>query len=262
MSGTTAAGEELAGGVSIGLDGTATQQVLGHRRSWQLDWITLSPDDVAPLRAWYLGLAGDVDLRVIDPRARNRLSRNGSAGGSYGGDTTGFTATAGTLTHAAVTDYPASLVGLVAGAVAWSVPLSTAATLRVDDTVRVPLIAGETITVSVLVKGTLGAQAGVRQYTSAGATTDSLASSVTLGSWAWLSHTLTPTADQTSASLALTVVSGAARTITVGPALWYSGSAVLGWVPGSGCPAVLMEDQSTVYPGLADANLGVVLREV
>lgn len=262
LSGRSDTTEDVIGGITTSLDGTPTQQVLGHRRSWSLDWVTLDPDQAGPLRAWHLGLAGDVDLRLVDPRARNRLSRNGSSGGSYSGDTTGFSATAGTLAHAAVTDYPTTLTGLVSGGVAWSVPVSTAATLRVDDTLRVPLVPGETVTVGMLAKGTLGAQLGARQYTAGGGTTDSLASSVTLAGWAWLSHTLTPTADKVSGSLALTVASGAARTVTVGPALWCKGSTLPGWVAGSGCPVVLMASQDTTYPGLADVDLGVVLREV
>lgn len=260
VGGTSDADETLIGGVSTGLDGTATAQVLGHRRSWSLDWVTLHPDDTGPLRSWYLGLI-DADLRIVDPRARNRLSRNGSAGGCYDRDATGFSVTAGTLAFAAVTDYPTTLSGLLDGALSWSVPVTTVATLRIDDTARIPLVPGETVTVAMLVKGTLGAQLGVRQYTAAGATTDSLASSVTLGSWAWLTHTLTPSASQVSGSLALTVASGAARTVTVGPAMWIKGSTVLGWVPGDGCPVVLMEDMGTTYPGLAAVNSGVVLRE-
>lgn len=258
VRGSTDATEELIGGLFQAADGTGTLQVRGHRRSWELDWSCLTPVELAPAHAMFQGLQRSA-LRVVDPRAGNRLSRNGAAGGCYSRDATGFTVTAGSLAFSAVTDYPATYAGLLDGGIAWSVPVSTAATLRVDDTLRVPLIVGEPVTVSMLVKGTLGAQVGVRQYNAAGATTDSLASSVTLGSWALLTHILTPTSDKVSGSLALTVASGAARTVTVGPAVWHPTSTT--WCPGTGCPVVLPTKMPWSYPGLANINAGMTLQE-
>jgi peptidoglycan hydrolase-like protein with peptidoglycan-binding domain len=261
IRGNTNADEDVIGSLVVSLNGTGTQYVFGHKRSWQLDWPCLTADEVGPLRAMFLRLDSRA-LRIIDPRERNRLTRDGCSGGSYSRDATAHTVTAGTREFVEVTDYPAPYAGQVNGGIEWSVPATTVATMRVDDTLRTPLIPGETVTVSWLVKGTLGAQVGVRQYDAAGATTDSLASSVTLGAWSVLSHTLTPTSSQVSASLALTVASGAARTVTVGPAQWEKGADVSGWVPGSGCPVVVAPSMTTRYPGLAHVDPGLVLREV
>lgn len=262
VGGLVDASEAVVGGLHVGIDGTGTQQVTGHKRTWLLDWVCLEPEDFAYLRAWYLGLA-DADLRIVDPRQRNRLSRDGSSGGCYSRGTAAHTVTAGTVAFTAVTDYPAAYLGVVDGGVAWLVPVTTVCTLRVDDTIKVPFVATEQITVSMLVKGTLGAQIGWQTYDVTGASAGtSLASSVTLAGWALISHTFTPSASQVSGSLILTVASGAARTVTVGPAAWCKGTAAPALlVPGSGCPVVLITGMTTDQPGLAASNIGATIRE-
>lgn len=256
---STTATEDLFGGLFTGIDGTATLQVLGLKRSWQLDWVCLQPSETAAVHAWFHRLNRSA-LRIVDPRAYNRLSRDGASGGSWSRSVTAHTVTAGTRTFAAVTDYPAGVIELVDGGVAWSVPGSTAATLRIDDTLRIPLIPGEQVNVAALVKGTLGAQVGVQFYDVAGATAGtSLATSVTLASWSWLTHTFTPTSTQVAASLVVSVASGSARTVTVGPARWHP--TVTDWNPGAGCPRVLISAMATSYPGLAYQDPGITVRE-
>ncbi|MGH9290105.1 MAG: hypothetical protein ACRD0V_17725 [Acidimicrobiales bacterium] len=262
VTGNTTADETLIGDVTESLDGTATLHVFGHRRSWRCDWVCLTADEVAPLAAMFRRLDRR-PLRLVDPRDRNRLTRDGSTAGCYSRDTRAHTTTAGAPAFVAVTDYPAPYAGLVDGGVAWPVPASTAATLRVDDTGRVPLLPGETVTVSALVKGTLGAQLGVAYYDAAGAAAGtSLAGTVTLAGWVVASHTVTPAAGQVAGSLTLTVASGAARTVTVGPAQWQTGPVVSGWAPGAGCPVVVAPAMTTRYPGLAHSDTGLQLREV
>lgn len=259
VGGTTPATEELIGGLFTAVDGTGTLQVLGHKREWQLNWVCLAADEVAAVHAWFHRLSR-APLRIVDPRAFNRLSRDGASGGSWSRTTAAHTVTAGTVATTAVTDYPADLIGVVDGGIAWSVPLSTAATLRIDAGVKVPLIPGEEVTVRVLLKGSLGAQPGAQFYDvaeSAGST--SLASSVTLGGWTWYAHTFTPTAGQVSGSLIVVAASGAARTISVGPALWHPVNT--DWTPGAGCPRVLLSAMPMRYPGLAYQDPGIVLRE-
>jgi len=251
--------EDLIGGFSQAIDGTGTLDVLGHKRSWRLAWTCLLPDEVAALDAWFHRLTRS-PLRIVDTRAYNRLSRDGASGGSWARAVTAHTVTAGTRTFTAVTDYPDDVVAMVDGGIAWSVPLNTASTLRIDATDKIPLVPGEQITLAVLVKGTLGAQVGVQYYDITGAAgSTSLASSATLGSWAWRTHTFTPTSTQVSASLIVTVASGAARTVTVGPALWHPTNT--DWNPGTGCPRVLMTTKSTRYPGLAYQDPGITLQE-
>jgi hypothetical protein len=259
VGGNTSATEELFGGMFEAVDGTGTLDVLGLKRSWELDWVCLAAAEIAAVHAWFHRLSRSA-LRIVDPRAYNRLSRDGASGGSWSRATTAHTVTAGTRTFAAVTDYPADVLGLVDGGIAWSVPLNTVATLRIDATDKIPLIPNEPITVSVLLKGTLGGQVGVQYYDTAGAAgSTSLASSTTLAGWAWKSHTFTPSAGQVSGSLIVTVASGAARTVTVGPALWHPTNTT--WTPGTGCPRVLMPTMATRYPGLARQDPGITLRE-
>jgi hypothetical protein len=253
------ASETIFGGLFEAVDGTGTLDILGLKRSWELDWVCLEADELAAVHAWFHRL-NRAALRIIDPRAYNRLSRDGASGGSWSRGITAHTVTAGTRAFVAVTDYPADVLGLVDGGIAWSVPLNTAATLRIDATDKIPLIPGEQITLSVLLKGTLGAQVGVQFYDIAGAAgSTSLASSTTLAGWAWKSYTFTPSSTQVSASLIVVAASGAARTVTVGPAFWHPTNTT--WTPGTGCPRVLIPTMTTRYPGLARQDPGITLRE-
>jgi hypothetical protein len=259
VSSSTAANETIFGGLFEAVDGTGTLDILGLKRSWELNWVCLAADELAAVHAWFHRLNRSA-LRIIDPRAYNRLSRDGASGGSWSRSAAAHTVTVGTRTFTSVTDYPADVLGLVDGGIAWSVPLSTVSTLRIDATDKIPLIPGEQITLSVLLKGTLGAQVGVQFYDVAGAAgSTSLASSTTLSGWAWKSHTFTPSSTQVSASLIVVAASGAARTVTVGPALWHPDNTT--WTPGTGCPRVLIPAMTTRYPGLARQDPGITLRE-
>lgn len=259
IAGTTDATEALIGGLTTSIDGTGTLHVLGHKRTWQLDWICLTAAEVAPVHAWFQGLTRAA-LRLVDVRAWNRLSRDGASGGSWSRDVTAHTVTASTRTFGLVTDYPDTIADVVDGGISWAVPLNTASTLRIDAIDKIPLIPGEAITLSILLKGTMGAQVGVQFYDiTEAATTTSLASSVTLGAWAWYSHTFTPGSTQKSASLIVSAASGAARTLTIGPALWHPINT--SWTPGSGCPRVLATAMPMRYPGLANHDPGITLVE-
>lgn len=260
VKGTTDASEELIGAVLTSLAGGLTLDVFSVKRTWQLDWVCLTQAETAAVAAWFLGLT-DSPLRLVDPRAGNWLTRDGSTGGSYSRTATAHTATAGILAYAAVSDYPALFAGMVDGGIAWSVPGSTAATLRIDAGLKVPLIPGQAVTITVWVKGTLGAQIGVQFYNTAGAAgSTSLNSSVTLAGWTAYTRTFTPTSGQVSASLIVVAASGTARTLTIGPALWHPTNT--DWVPGVGCPQVLPTARKTTYPGLANQDISVTLREV
>lgn len=259
VDGSSDATEELIGAVLTSLSGTVTLDVFGHKRTWQLDWVCLTHPETRVVAAWFQGLT-TAALRIVDPRAGNRLTRDGASGGSYSRDTRAHTVTAGTIATTTVTDYPAPLVGVVDGGIAWSVPGVTVAVLLIDDATRVPLIPGESVTVTVWLKGTLGAQVGVQFYDVTGAPAGStLAGSVTLGAWAAYSVTVTPTGGQVAAAVLVTVASGSARPVVVGPALWHPTNT--DWVPGAGCPEVIPTARKTTYPGLANQDTGVTLRE-
>lgn len=254
------ADEDLIGGVHTSLAGTTTLDVVGHKRQWTLDWVCLTLAETTTVHAMYQHLTRSA-IRIIDPRAGNRLTRDGASGGTYSRDTRAYATANGTVSWLPITDYPAAFAGLLDGGVQWMVPASTAGTLLIDDTTRIPLIPGEQVSLAVWVKGTLGVQVGAQTYDASGADAGMvLASSVTLGSWAGYTHTFTPGGTQVAASLAVTVASGAARPVIIGGALWHPRNT--DWCPGAGCPRVLPISATTSNLGLANQDYGVVLREV
>jgi hypothetical protein len=262
VDGSSDASEELIGAVQLSMNGAATLDVFAHKRTWQLDWVCLTHAETAAVHAWFQGLTSD-DVRIVDPRAGNRLTRDGASGGAYHRDTRAHTLTtgSGSVAFTTVTDYPAALIGMVNGGVEWSVPNITTSTLLIDDTDRIPLIADEQITASVWLKGSGNAQVGAQFYDTTGVPAGTtLASSKTLGAWAVYSVTFTPTSNQVAASLMVVAASGSPRTVTVGPALWHPSNT--DWVPGMGCPAVVPIGRTITYPGLLHQDIGVTLREV
>jgi hypothetical protein len=262
VDGSSAASEELIGVLLTSLSGGATLDVFGLKRTWQLDWVCLTHADTAAVAAWFSGLT-TAPLRLVDTRAGNRLSRDAAAAGSYSRDVPAHIplAGSGSVGFVSVTDYPSPFAGLVDGGVAWSVPAATAATLVLDGTTLLPLIPGEQITATVWLQGAGTAQVGAQFYDVTGATAGTaLATSTALGIWAPYSVTFTPSAGQVAAALIVAAASGSGRTVSVGPALWHPSNT--DWVPGVGCPQVLPTARTTSYPGLANQDTGVTLREV
>ena len=258
IRGSHPAGHDRIGAVHTSLSGTTTVDVLAHRRSWSVDWTCLTAAEWGYLEAWWLGLGRDKPYRIVDPRRANRLTRDGSSGGSYSHGVTAHTVTAGTRSYVPVTDWPADVE--LDGAVSWVVP-AAGATLRIDDALRVPLIPGEQVTLAVLLADSGSAQVGAQLYDAAGVSAGtSLAAAGTFTGWAWRTHTFTPTAGQVAASLAVVAAAGA-RTVRVGPAQAEAGAASTPWTPGSGCPLVVLTEFASSYPlGLYDASIEI--REV
>lgn len=249
------------GGAQDAIDGRLSVADLGSKKQWSFTWPFLTPDEVAPIEAWWLHLA-DASLRLLDQRRRNRLSRDGSSAGCRSRSVAAHTTTAGTPVFVPVADYPTSSpwYGLVDGGISWPVPASTAATMRIDGADRIPLLPGEQVTLAVPVKGSGSAQVGAQLYDLAGASAGtSLASAVTLAGWTTYTRTFTPTGTQVSAELVIVAASGSARTLTVGPALWGAGGA---WAPGTGCPQVELIDFAQSYADTDDEAVSLTVREV
>jgi hypothetical protein len=262
VKGSTDASEALIGALLQSMTGTGTLDVFGHKRSWQLDWVCLTQEETAAVHAWFQGLT-TARLRLVDPRAGNWLTRDGASGGSYHRDTRAHTVDSGSgsVSFGTVGDYPSWLQAMVNGGVAWSVPATTTATLRIDDTDQIPLIPGQQVTASVWLKGTGNAQVGVQFYDAGGATAGTVFGSVqALGGWNAYPVTFTPASNQVAGSVAVVAASGSPRTVTVGPALWHPTNT--DWVPGTGCPEVLLTARKISYPGLANQDIGITLREV
>jgi hypothetical protein len=142
VGGSSDTSEELIGALQVSLAGSATLDVFGHKRTWQLDWVCLSQAETAAVHAWSQGLTTTA-LRLVDPRAGNWLTRDGASGGSYHRDTRAHTLTSGsgTVLYGPVGDYPTGLIGLVDGGVSWAVPAATAAMI-VTAKVIVPIVSG------------------------------------------------------------------------------------------------------------------------
>jgi hypothetical protein len=262
VKGSADASEALVGALLESMTGTATLDVFGHKRTWQLDWVCLTYAETAAAHAWFQGLT-TAAIRLVDPRAGNWLTRDGGSGGSYHRDTRAHTLTSGSgsVAFGTVGDYPSWLQAMVNGGIAWTVPAATTATLLIDDTDRIPLVPGQQITAQVWLKGSGNAQVGVQFYDAAGsAAGTSLGSAQALGAWTAYSVTFTPTSTQVAASLIVVAASGAGRTVTVGPALWHPTNT--DWVPGTGCPEVLATARKISYPGLSNQDTGITLREV
>lgn len=262
VKGSTDASEALIGALLTSMAGGATLDVFGHKRTWVLDWVCLSQEETAAAHAWFQGLT-TAPLRIVDPRAGNWLTRDGAAGGAYHRDTRAHTLTAGSgsISFGTVSDYPTGLAGLLDGGVTWNVPNATTATLRIDDTDRIPLIPGQPITVQVWLKGSGNVQVGAQFYDVTGAAAGNTVGALTaVGSWGPVVATFTPTTGQVAASLQVVAASGAGRVLTVGPATWHPTNT--DWVPGTGCPEVLVTDRKITYPGLANQDTGITLREV
>lgn len=262
VDGSSDASEELIGVLLTSLTGGATLDVFGLKRTWQLDWVCLTHAETAVVAAWFQGLT-TAALRLVDTRGGNRLSRDAASGGSYSRDVRAHTLPvgSGTVAVAAVTDYPAPFAGVVDGGVAWVVPAATVATLFLDGLAQIPLIPGEQITATVWLQGAGNVQVGAQFYDTVGAGAGTaLATAAALGTWAPYSVTFTPAAGQVAAALIVVAASGSGRTVSVGPALWHPDNT--DWVPGVGCPQVLPTARKTAYPGLANQNTGVTLREV
>jgi hypothetical protein len=263
LKGSADANEALIGTLLTSLAGGATLDVFGHKRTWVLDWVCLTQEETAAAHAWFQGLT-TAPLRVVDPRAGNWLTRDGASGGSYHRDTRAHTLTSGSgsVTFAAVSGYPSALQAMLNGGITWTVPGATTATMLIDSTDLIPLIPGQAITAQVWLTGTGTAQVGAQFYDVSGAAAGSALGPVTaLGGWAAVSSgAFTPTGTQVAASLMVVAASGSARAVTVGPATWHPTNT--DWVPGTGCPQVLVIDRKITYPGLANQDTGITLREV
>jgi hypothetical protein len=257
------------GGTHRSLSGRTTVDTLGHKRTWEIGWEYLAEDELAYVQALHHRLV-DGPLRLVDPAQRNRASMQVGSGGSYRRDTAGFTASAGTITWAAITTPPAALAGLVAGGISWAAPATANVTLRGDDTstTRIPAVTGETYTASVYVRtssSSITVQATVLPYTAAGVAGTLITGSVstlTANTWSRLTVTWVAASGGDAVAPGVRVTSAAAHTlITTGWQVELASTAGL-WLPGAGCPVVVLDQAETEYPQSGYHHLGLSLLEV
>jgi hypothetical protein len=249
MRGLDATNERL-GATHRSLDGTTTIDTLGHKRTYKIQWDYLTHEDMAYVEALHLGLV-DGPLRLIDPQRKNRLTAQLSSGGSRFRTTAGFSTGQGTLTFA-----PTTAPGEVfaAGAISWGVPDTSGGRLTAGDTpsLRTPLITGEQVTLSLYATGNgASARAVIMPFdlaSNAGAPV--FGPTVTLtGGYQRLSVTLTPDSTQVACVVGLDVPSGGPP-VTVTATGWQLEAAATpsAWVPGTGCPVVVVDSVTDTYP--------------
>lgn len=254
------------GGVHRSLSGTPTVDRLGRKRSWEMSWPALVPEDHAFVVALGQGTAGS-PLRLIDANQRNRCSPQHSSGGTFRRSTEGFTVSTGTLGWQTIPVPDSTWSGLLEGGLGWIVPTTVGGILKTstvaDD--RYPLITGEQVTASVWVSGNLNARVQLIPYDSAGAALTAISGGTTAlaGLYTRLTVTHTPLSTQVSAVLAVDIPAGQGAGVAVATA-WQleAAAAAAQWVPGEGCPVVVVDQASDRYPLYPYHEAGLTLLEV
>lgn len=258
-----------SGGIHRALGGTTTRDRIAgsRRRSWQLRWEYLTQAQESFIAAIDQGQVAD-PLRLIDPHTKNRLSPQHASGGTYLRATTGFTATAGTLSWALAVSGDSSWKDMLDGSISWSVPVTSGGVLKTSTSTndRIPLVTGEQITASLWVTGSaINARIQIIPYDTAGAAGSAVSGTSTAmtGSYVRRSVSLTPSSTQVSCVIALDVPSGqAAGTATVTALQVETAASASAWVPGEGCPVVVSAGMPLSYPMYPYQSVGLDLLEV
>jgi hypothetical protein len=122
------------------------------RRTYELDWTSLTPDQHSIVEEFQLGARGPGPHVLLDPYRRNHLTANQSAATSVSNDTTGFTPSASESLSSVTT--PARRGPR---ALAWTIPSSSTAGILTftppNGLTRWPTPAGATWTASVWLRG-------------------------------------------------------------------------------------------------------------
>lgn len=245
------------GGTHTSLNGGATVDTLGRKRTFGFEWEYLLAPEAAILdRLTWGQMPGP--LRLLDPELRNRLSASASDFEVTGG---------GSATTIAITDPPAG-VG-VAYATSWARPTTAAATLQGPSALaeRAPILAGETGWVSVYVRSLTTSttiRAGFIRHDNSGGSASTEGSNISLPSGAaWLRISLAWSHSGSYVSLVpqvTTPAAAAAATIQVTGWQVEQGPTVTDWQIGGGAPAVVVSNSSATYqaPGERKHSLDLV----
>ncbi|TCO47295.1 hypothetical protein [Actinocrispum wychmicini] len=249
MKGLDATNERI-GATHRSLNGTTSLDVLGHKRTYKIQWDYLTHDDLSYLEALHLGLI-DGPLRLVDPQRRNRLRAQVSSGGSRSRTTAGFTATQGTLAFTSGATPPDVFA---AGAITWTLPAAAGGRLTANDTLtdRTPLIPGEPVTLSLYAAGDpVTVQVVITPVDPSGQPGSPVfGPQVTLtGSYQRLPLTFIPGPSHAGCAVGVDVpIGGPTGTITTTGWQLEAAPTASPWVPGTGCPVVVIDSLTDVYP--------------
>jgi hypothetical protein len=251
--------------------GQAVDRAPGGRRTYELDWASLSPEQHSSVEEFWLGAKGPGPFALLDPWRRNHLTAAQSSATSVTNDTTGFTPSA-SETLASVT----TPVRRGPRALAWTIPSSAAGILTLTPPAGMtawPTPALAVWTFSAWLRGggtdpivTAGSDivwldsAGAALSTSTGGTIATAS-----GAYAQISQTATAPANAVSFSLRLRVTPASIATSTIvyvdQPQLdLYNG--VRAWVLGTGIPLVSCTTSDTSYRKPIKRGASLTLAEV
>jgi hypothetical protein len=253
--------------------GQAVDRAPSGRRTYDLEWSSLSPEQHSTVEEFQLGARGPGPHVLLDPWRRNHLTANQSAASSVTNDTTGFTPSSGESLASVTTP-----VRRGPRALAWTIPSSaTAGILTFTPSPGLaawPTPALATWTVSAWLHGggtdpivTAGSDivwldtAGATLSTSTGSTI-----ATSSGAYAQITQTATAPANAVSFQLRLRVTpasvgAGGSVVYLDQPQLdLYNG--VRNWVLGTGIPLVSSTDADTTYRKPIQRGASLTLVEV
>lgn len=261
----------------VSLNAGTTEDIRGFRRKWTVEFPWLTADDVGYLEAVYTGAIRG-PLRLIDPTRRNRLTLAASVSTPLPQWANGVRALVPTQGVAAsVYDVAPPDVSYTSrdgrpityrtdAPLRWTVP-GPDDRLQLDPVIGVPVVPGETLTFSVYVRAmTAGTTADValELVPHAGVAATQVGATQAVGDqWERITYSWTPPADAGAVTPRIAVPDAPANTnVLVANAQVEANPTASAWVPGAGCPHVLITElpaKSPIYPLI---TAGMSLQEV
>lgn len=244
--------QEVVGSDHESLIGRRTRFIQAYKRTWKIDFPNLRPKELAVIEALYMNLDNE-PLYLVDPLRVNRLDRWLSTGGSE-------RASQSTIEGSGVvvetgTDTPSEL------------PLGRSVRLHSPDSGSgfktsdpIPVVPGETLTLSAYVKG--GSCALSFEWRDRAGKKLSTDTSGDEGSSSWQRMHTTATVPDEAAEvrLALTMKETTDDFYTTGWMLSPKKDHV--WVPGTGSPEVYVDEVESETPIYPLVTASVKIKEV
>lgn len=252
--------EERYGGVFQGLSGARSVDVTGFRQRLTFDMKWVDPAEYVWYEALYRRLIPGT-LRLINPLKKNRLSQESSMGQWGGYTTNGLSLTSGSMTR--LWDWPSTAPPIALSTNRWGARVS-GAVFRTDETKRIPVIAGETITASVWLKSTVAHSVtlAIDWADRLGAGTAASTTSVVSVTTAWQRFALTAAVPAGTHLVTFAGYSFTTNNLDVGPLQLESGASATSWEMGGGAPSVVIDQMPVTTPRYPLRNVTMVLLEV
>ena len=242
------ASRDIIGQLQEGLSGRRTLDIRAFKKVWNLDWDWRLEDELLGILRGYLGFANS-PLRIIDPRVRNLLPLNLSTGGSELQATDGFNRTGtGVLTYQADATMPTELQGQLSGEIQLSGSTTGDSMMGVTETV--PLLPYSTYLFTGFVKGSGQWSPAYQPVNAAGAVVTTVWTSALTLTGNWQQFSVSYTSDGTYPQMYFGLRCSASGTVqTTGWQVQIDEYARRPWMPGNGCPEVIVAKFQKKYQG-------------